>query len=138
MARSICSFAIFVAPYVVRLLNGWSSVIGVETALPYTDADDEYTTRLTPASRHASTTFHVPSVLTSHALRGSATHSPSQSDASRNTPWTPFSSRRSASRSRTDASTTRTFGLLHASVRLARVPRTKLSNTMISATGSLT
>jgi len=73
--------AIFVAPYIVRLLNGCSSVIGVNAASPYTDAEDEYTTFLTPASWAASMTLNVPTTLTSSARRGSWTHSYSHSAA---------------------------------------------------------
>ena len=51
--------------------TGWSSRFGSCGFEPYTDDEDAYTTRRTPASRAASRTFSVPVTFTAFVVSGS-------------------------------------------------------------------
>ena len=66
--RSAASFA---TPYGEIGSGGDDSTVGMSTLVPYTDVDDEKTTRRTPSSRAASRTLSVPSTLTALEVSGS-------------------------------------------------------------------
>jgi hypothetical protein len=44
--------------------TGWSSVVGTTSGRPYTEVDEMWTSRGTPARRTASATLRVPSTIT--------------------------------------------------------------------------
>ena len=68
--RSAASFA---TPYGEIGSVAESSDVGICRVEPYTDVDDEKTTRRTPSSRAASRTLSVPSTLTALDVSGSCT-----------------------------------------------------------------
>src|SRR3954467_5575763 len=67
------SAASFVTPYGEIGSVGVDSVVGSSGLVPYTDVDEEKTTRRMPSSRDASRTFGVPSTLTALDVTGSWT-----------------------------------------------------------------
>src|SRR3954454_5091403 len=67
------SAASFVTPYGEIGSVGLDSTVGSCALVPYTDVDDEKTTRRTPSSRAASSTLSVPSTFTALDVSGSWT-----------------------------------------------------------------
>src|SRR5947208_2993984 len=121
--RSAASFA---TPYGEIGSGGVDSTVGSSGLVPYTDVDDEKTTRRTPSSRAASRTLSVPSTLTALEVSGSCTERGTEPSAPRwYTTSTPRIAACTRSYERSSPSTTSTSS----PSRLARFPVEKLSST---------